>query len=71
VLGYFGFDPTIYGNNQIDNKRRKWRDDLRDERRRGYCNLVQSFQQKFNGIDTCGLYDCLCHKWGVRIMEVH
>jgi DNA polymerase elongation subunit (family B) len=34
VLGYFGFDPAIYGNNQSNNKERKWWDDLRDERRK-------------------------------------
>jgi hypothetical protein len=32
VLGYFGFDPTIYGINQSNNKKRKWWDELRQER---------------------------------------
>jgi DNA polymerase elongation subunit (family B) len=34
VLGYFGFDPTIYGNDRNNNKRRKWWDVLRQERGR-------------------------------------
>jgi len=36
VLGYFGFDPTIYGNGNYrsNNRKRKWWDELRQERAR-------------------------------------
>jgi DNA polymerase elongation subunit (family B) len=33
ILGYFGFDKTIYGN-AIRKKNRKWWKELRDERRK-------------------------------------
>jgi hypothetical protein len=31
VLGYFGFDASIFGNDQSNSKKRKW-DELRQER---------------------------------------
>ena len=33
ILGYFGFDKTIYGD-AIRKKNRKWWKELRDERRK-------------------------------------
>jgi hypothetical protein len=32
VLGYFGFDRTVYGNPTNKRKKRKWYDELREER---------------------------------------
>jgi hypothetical protein len=34
VLGYFGFDTTIYDTKSIKKKNRKWRDELKQERMR-------------------------------------
>jgi len=32
VLGYFGFDRTIYDAKSVNNKYRKWLDEFRQER---------------------------------------
>jgi hypothetical protein len=32
VLGYFGFDRTVYGMPRENRKKRKWYEELREER---------------------------------------
>jgi hypothetical protein len=34
VLGYFGFDRTVYGNLKKNNGRKKWYEELREQRAR-------------------------------------
>jgi hypothetical protein len=34
VLGFFGFDRTVYGNYKKKKGRKKWYDELREERTR-------------------------------------